>query len=125
METTEIKQNEVVNAPQPLAEIVELAAETDVAATEVSEDAAQAPVADDAANDDDAADKAQAAPVESLSAQEVERLVAEAYRRGRNESIAELMARPSMFESEAPKSAHDAAKRHDFLARQRPSIWDL
>lgn len=60
-----------------------------------------------------------------VPAEEVERLVAEAYRRGRNESIAELMAHPGMFESAAaPPKAGISSADSGFLANRRPSIWD-
>ncbi len=65
------------------------------------------------------------AAARGVPAEEVERLVAEAYRRGRNESIAELMARPGMFEAPAapPKTGISSADS-GFLANRRPSIWD-
>lgn len=71
---------------------------------------------------------AEAAPVPGepgIPAAEVERLVDEAYRRGRNESIAELMARPGMFQS-GPPAPRDAVRQPEsgFLANRRPSIWD-
>ena len=65
------------------------------------------------------------AAVSAVPAEEVERLVAEAYRRGRNESIAELMARPGMFEAPAaPPKAGISSADSGFLANRRPSIWD-
>lgn len=65
------------------------------------------------------------AAARGVPAEEVERLVAEAYRRGRNESIAELMARPGMFEAPAaPPEARISSADSGFLANRRPSIWD-
>lgn len=65
------------------------------------------------------------AAARGVPAEEVERLVAEAYRRGRNESIAELMARPGMFEAPAaPPKARISSADSGFLANRRPSIWD-
>lgn len=82
---------------------------------EVAEAGEEAPAAED-----------EAAPGEpGIPAAEVERLVDEAYRRGRNESIAELMARPGMFQS-GPPAPRDAVRPPEsgFLANRRPSIWD-
>ena len=60
-----------------------------------------------------------------IPAAEVERLVDEAYRRGRNESIAELMARPGMLQPAGARSGDAAAGAETgFLANRRPSIWD-
>lgn len=66
------------------------------------------------------------AAARGVPAEEVERLVAEAYRRGRNESIAELMARPGMFEPAAGSApqTRPASADSGFLANRRPSIWD-
>ena len=60
-----------------------------------------------------------------IPAEEVERRVEEAYRRGRNESIAELMARPGMFQPGAPRPNQGASTTEGFLANRRPSIWDV
>lgn len=69
---------------------------------------------------------AEAAVAEAgIPAAEVERLVEEAYRRGRNESIAELMARPGMFQPGAPRPNPGASTTEGFLANRRPSIWDV
>lgn len=64
------------------------------------------------------------AAARGVPVEEVERLVAEAYRRGRNESIAELMARPGMFESAAAPAKDIPSADSGFLANRRPSIWD-
>ncbi len=64
-------------------------------------------------------------PIAGIPAAEVERLVDEAYRRGRNESIAELMARPGMLQPSAAGPGDAAAGAETgFLANRRPSIWD-
>lgn len=95
-------------------------------------EAAEAPEEGAAVEEDTAPPAASEVPLpeepaaaRGVPAEEVERLVAEAYRRGRNESIAELMARPGMFESPAapPKTGISSADS-GFLANRRPSIWD-
>lgn len=61
-----------------------------------------------------------------IPAAEVARLVDEAYRRGRNESIAELMARPGLLQPAAgAPQARLPSPADGFLSNRRPSIWDL
>lgn len=95
------------------------AAVEDETAPSVSEAPAETPVVSEAPLPEEPAAE------RGVPAEEVERLVAEAYRRGRNESIAELMARPGMFEAPAaPPEARISSADSGFLANRRPSIWD-
>jgi hypothetical protein len=69
----------------------------------------------------------------TVTQEQLERLVAEAeergYLRGRNESIAELMKRPGMFERADADSMSDSADSAGssevmILNNLRPSVWD-
>ncbi len=102
--------------PQADAEVSQADAGTSQAEVEISQTDAEAPQEEPA----EAASPAEA----GISPEEVDRMVEEAYRRGRNESIAELMARPGMFQPGAPKSPRSVSANEGFLANRRPSIWD-
>lgn len=118
----ETPPGEVAEAPEEGAAVEE---ETAPPAGEVPAETAPLPAAETPAVPEtplpEGPDAARGVPAE-----EVERLVAEAYRRGRNESIAELMARPGMFEPAAGSAPQTRTECADsgFLANRRPSIWD-
>ncbi len=136
METTERTQPDAAEVAQPLPEASETAPEAGATHEPAAETAPEAGATEAGSGEADDAPEVADEPAEPsqptrlMEADEVERLVADAYRKGRNESIAELMARPSMFESEPPASGRTAPSRstpepHDLLAHPRPSIWDL
>lgn len=89
------------------------------------------PLADTEAEPEPAAEPKPETPPEppaepGIPAAEVARLVDEAYRRGRNESIAELMARPGLLQPAAgAPQARLPSTADGFLSNRRPSIWDL
>lgn len=119
-EAVELSENRVI---ENLAEQAVVPAEN----LETHETAEQ--LGDDAESTEECDDDQQP----TVTQEQLERLVAEAeergYLRGRNESIAELMKRPGMFERADADSMSDSADSVGssevmILNNLRPSVWD-